>query len=249
MARDPLEIINAHDLMTATGIRPARAITGRGTGWAWGGREFWGEDAWDRMVAASGIEAWVTPATVGSWWPAEIIEKAKALGLRNRSGKLLSWKQGRPCDETVTREWSSHRCERVVVGSIEVRSGPEGTAQRFVCGLHLKAAEKAAARHAEWRERWDRDRELVARQREHRQLAEELLAWAGELLAELGIHPATITVGSIGDRTGLLLPAEAVATLIQEATGERYPGRDRDLPEGRSMRHDPQPTHHPEEDA
>lgn len=52
--------------------------------------------------------------------------------------------------------------------------------------------------------------------------AAEVLTWAGPLLADLGIHPATLTPGTAGDRGGVLVPAETVATLVELLTGEHY---------------------------
>lgn len=219
-------IVNGWDLAETTGVPHARPITGRGKGWGWGEIECWeGSDSWDALMAATGRDRWVRCVGIGSWFPIEIVEKAKALGLVDRSGKRLRWQEGRPCDEIVLGHGlgGGHRCERVAVGTVTTK-GVDGT--MWVCSMHRGAFEKRRAADEAMRERFAEDSRRRERSREHKALADEFVAWAGDLLAELGIHPATITTGTIGERTGILLPTEAVASLLEAATGERYPGRD-----------------------
>lgn len=216
-------IINAYDIEQATGISYAVAVTGRGAnGWAYGGHEYHEGDCWSEMVAASGHPKWVRCVGIGSWFPATIVAKAAELGLtRDDNGKPLQWVEGRPCDETITSDtWAFPRCERVAI-AVKHEGMPGAT---HVCKLHLNAHEKSQANQAAWHARWDERRAADARRADHVRLADELMEWAGPLLAELGIHPKTVTTGSIGERAGILLPAEAVATLVEAAIGERYPG-------------------------
>jgi len=230
-------LFNAWQVEQATGVPRARAIVGRGKGWGWGEVECWeGSRSWDALVAATGRDRWVRCVGLEGWFPVEIVEKAKALGLADRKGKPLRWVEGRPCDEVVLGHGigGGHRCERVAVGTIETR-GIDGT--MWVCSLHLRAFEKRRANDEAMRARFAEDSARRTRARDHQALATEFLEWAGDLLAELGIHPATITVGTVGERTGILLPTEAVATLLQEATGERYPGRPETATQGEHHEH------------
>ncbi len=179
------------------------------------------------MVEATGIARWVRWSQgTNDWFPLQVVAKAKDLGLvYGDKRRKLTWVEGRPCDQTPSNTgWGAERCGRVAVGTIgQTRLGQEAR-PLHVCKMHLNAHEKAAANMAAWRQEWAERDAAAARRADHVKRAEEVLAWAGPLLAELGIHPKTVTAGAIGERAGLLLPAEAIATLVEFATGERYPG-------------------------
>lgn len=218
-------IINSWDLAQATGMDYALGVTGRGQpGWRYAGIEYH-EGGWDAMVAATGITEWVRvggSSALGDWWPATIVDRIKALGLRRDNGGRLTITPGRPCDENISGDWTHHRCTRPAVDTWE-QGGIAGQTVHL-CALHLGAARKRRESTEritrEVRESMERSR----RNRDHLDLAAEFLEWAGPLLAEVGIHPKTVTPGVVQDRAGILLPTEAVATLVELATGERYPG-------------------------
>lgn len=173
------------------------------------------------------VEEWVQikglpRGSVGGWFPASVGPRLKELALLNEAGKPIRvGKPGMPCGIWVVQYEGlaryEHVCDREIKGTSK-EWGHEVPA----CGTHSAAqrrreaeAERYAQESRERQERWDREKL-------HTKLGEDTLEWAGPLLAELGIHPATVTVGKIKDKVGVLLPAEAVATLVEYATGERY---------------------------
>jgi hypothetical protein len=93
------------------------------------------------------------------------------------------------------------------------------------------SVERAAARKIEAAERQARFKaerlDIERRKRETRRKVDETLEQLRPLLADLGIHPDSAAVGidlrsdhsmfSVGDRVGLLLPAEAVELLVAKA--------------------------------
>ena len=156
----------------------------------------------------------------GGWFPATAADRIKALV--NENGKHLTVsKPGMPCGIRVVQYQGlaryEHTCDREVKGTSK-EWGEEVPA----CGTHSAAQRRREAEAQRYAEESRQRQEQRDREKLHKKLAEDTLEWAGPLLAELGIHPATITVGQIKDKVGILLPAEAVATLVEYATGERY---------------------------
>lgn len=220
-------VANSWGIKQATGISPATVCTGRGLGWAYNGQQWWGDDAWEQMGEATGITRWVRSSGnryITEWWPIAVVAKAEELGLLREGGKKITWTEGRPCEHhSYGAEENNGKCCRVATTSYT--TGRDGDRVIPSCEMHAKRHAKRLADDAAREAKWAEQRERRDRAEDHKRLAEELLEWAGPLLAELGIHPKTVEAIIHGQRAGVLLPAEAVATLVELATGERYPGR------------------------
>lgn len=111
----------------------------------------------------------------------------------------------------------------VAMGQRTLVPGMETDIEHGVALLAHEEAEKArfAAEKAERLAGYEAER---ARREMHRQQSEEALEWVRPRLAELGVHPDTLAVGTSGGRVGILLPPETVAMLVEQIMGERYPG-------------------------
>jgi len=163
------------------------------------------------------------PNGQGYWFPGVAAEAAKAGNLYwrdNPKSRIKFGPTGRPC--TVIQHGNghgspSHACGRLAV--IEHESSRMGSEDgiEYRCKLHQSVVERADARDVERKERQDARTEERERKNANRSRCEEVLEKIRPLLAELGIHPDTLSVGTEGARVGILLPAEVAELLTSNA--------------------------------
>lgn len=217
----PHTVYNAHDVAKATGIAYARPVTGRGwPGWSYAGTEYH-EGGWDAMVAATGITEWVR--VLDDWFPASVVPLLASCGVRDRHGRKLTAKPGRPCEAVIVSDsWYSPRCARPATTTRPNIGMWSRMDEVPCCAMHANVADRRKANTERIRRQVREASETARRRADALDAAAEVLTWAGPLLADLGIHPATLTPGTAGDRGGVLVPAETVATLVELLTGEHY---------------------------
>lgn len=189
---------------------------------------------WNEAVAVAQRRFGIDPASWvpvlgkpahGQWFPAA--EAAKAVEQKlcwsgQTTSRIKFGEPGRPCIAIVSTDaWHSHACGRPAVasekaGSEHAMGAEDGEFHR--CKMHENGHNKRIANDIAWREKWDADKKERERQKANEARCEEVLAQIRPLLAELGIHPDTLAVGSAsGGKVGILLPAEVAELLTGKA--------------------------------
>lgn len=189
---------------------------------------------WNEAVAAAekklGIDpaSWVPvlgKAANGQWFPAAAAAKAveqKLCWTGQTTSRIKFGEPGRPCTAIVSNgAWHSHACGRPAVasekaGSEHAMGAEHGEFHR--CKMHENGHNKRVANDAAWREKHDADVKERKRKKANEARCEEVLAQIRPLLAELGVHPDTLAVGTAsGGKVGILLPAEVAELLTGKA--------------------------------
>jgi hypothetical protein len=182
-------------------------------------------------IALQDVAGYRAKGMGGTGWWASPEDKARvdaymaAHGIRLEHGPLRWEGPGDPCAVLLNNDrWGSSPCGRMAVaGETCGRLGAGvGGEQVPACKLHVSVRRRVQANQARRDEEAASRRSESDRARLHREQAKALQEWAHPRLAELGIHPATVTVETVGRRVGLLLPPEAIATLIELVTGDHY---------------------------
>lgn len=174
------------------------------------------EDSW---VPVSGRYA------SGSWIPKADADRARAMKLRwsgSSTAVIKFGEPGRPCTAVVSTEFvgGSHACGRPAVTHEETGQPGMGAERDGVvhrCKMHENGHQKRIENDRKWREKWDKQDEERKRQEANEARCEEVLEKIRPLLAELGIHPDTLAVGSSGQKVGVLIPAEVAELLTSKA--------------------------------
>jgi hypothetical protein len=171
-------------------------------------------DDWRPVIGRNGT---------GYWFPGAAVERAPA-GLRwsgSTTSAIRFGEPGRPCTALISGGVYSHACGRpaAIVDDGATGLGTEdGVAYR--CRMHeaghQRSLANAAAREAEWEAR-----DAARRHRDESERAcTDVIERIRPLLAELGVHAATIVVGEDVDnrgRVGVLIPAEVAEMLTSRA--------------------------------
>ena len=121
------------------------------------------------------------------------------------------------CAANVVGDWDSHRCGKPTKGVWQERNGfvsRGGTHEIEVCGVHLGARRRVKNNDDARREKYATDAAERDRLRATEQACEEALERLRPILAGMGVHPDTLTVGRSGERRGILLPAETAEMLV-----------------------------------
>lgn len=187
------------------------------------------QGTWPESVAAAQQRFGVDPDTwvpvlgnrsYGTWIPAAAAARSKASKLVwSTGGKINFGEPGRPCTALVSGDMSSRACGRPAVVSEGGARGfgiEDGVAHR--CKMHEAGVQRQRANDAARHEKWEAESVERERLRANKARCEEVLEQIRPLLAELGVHPATLAVGSApGGKVGILLPAETAELLTSKA--------------------------------
>lgn len=133
------------------------------------------------------------------------------------AGTCASWisgdrGDGRRCDKPSKGIWSEERSR--------FASGKGETYAVELCGVHLAARRKRKANDEARAVQWEADSLARQHRKESVERCNETIEKIRPLLAELGVHPATVVIGEAfddTDRVGVLIPAELAELLTAKA--------------------------------